>query len=435
MVDDEGMPGERGAALGLRAAWLRPAVAASGGEATLLLRVTAAARPGARTPVDLAMVLDRSGSMAGGKLDLAKAAVRLVMSRLQPEDRAAVVVFDDEADVVASLAPVTPRLGALTALGLREVEPRGSTALADGWALGCDELASDARAGRAGGRRRLRRALLLTDGQANVGEQRPEQLAARAMTLRRHGIGTTALGLGLGFNEELLATLAEAGGGNFEFVADPATLATFFARELGDLLATSALGATVQIDLPKRVEADLLNHLPCERRDDRLTIQLGDLPAGADLDLVLRLRHARSAVGSVRRATAILRWEDAATGQSGRDGVATPPLATVADAEVAGVAVDPVVAEAEALLVAAAEQREAARLDRAGRYAESRACVQVARLALAAAPQTARTVAVDRALLPMESAAPYGEQLRKEAYWDSSRRARGRDREAGPNAA
>ena len=435
MVDDDGMPGERGAALGLRAAWLRPAVAASGGVATLLLRVTAADRPGTRTPVDLAMVLDRSGSMAGGKLDLAKEAVRDVLGRLRPEDRAAVVVFDDEAELVAPLAPVTPRLCALTVLGLRDVEPRGSTALADGWAAGCDELSSRERAGRTGGRRRVRRTLLLTDGQANVGEQRPELLAARAMGLRRHGIGTTTLGLGHGFNEELLATLAEAGGGNFEFVDNPANLAAFFAREVRDLLATSALGATVEIDLPSRAEADLLNHLPCGRRGDRLTIELGDLPAGAEIDLVLRLRFARSAVGTARRATVTLRWEDAATGQPGRDGAATPPLATVADAEVAAAAVDPVAAEAEALLVAAAEQREAARLDREGQYAESRARVQVARLALASAPRTARTAAVDRSLAPLECAAPYGEQVRKEAYWDSSRRSRGRDREAGPNAA
>ena len=129
----------------VEARWQKPLIAASGGEATLLVRVLAAAvdeaEAGRAAPLDVAFVLDRSGSMQGDKLDLAKEGVDLAVARLRDADRAALIVYDDEVDTVQPLAPATPRLKASLRLALHGVDSGGSTYLSGGWIAGCHQLA------------------------------------------------------------------------------------------------------------------------------------------------------------------------------------------------------------------------------------------------------------------------------------------------------
>src|SRR5262245_49434984 len=157
----------------ITAAWDKRVVPATGGEATLLVRLkaadTAAQNGHRRAPVDVAFVLDRSGSMAGDKLALVKEAVSVAVGRLRDEDKTALVSYDHEVETLQHLDSATPRVKTAIRLALQGVDSRGSTNLSGGWLTGCDELSKGMTQADGGGPVRIRRALLLTDGLANVG--------------------------------------------------------------------------------------------------------------------------------------------------------------------------------------------------------------------------------------------------------------------------
>src|SRR5262245_284280 len=191
--------------LSIAVAWEKPVVPVTGGEATLLVRVKAAETAGQnghrRAPVDVAFVLDRSGSMAGEKLALVKEAVGVAIGHLRDEDKTALVIYDHEVETLQHLTAATPRVKTAVRLALQGVDAGGSTNLSGGWLTGCDELSN----GMGEGPVRIRRALLLTDGLANVGISRADELTKHAHELRRRGIATTTLGVGHDFDEDLLA--------------------------------------------------------------------------------------------------------------------------------------------------------------------------------------------------------------------------------------
>ena len=421
--------------------WERPVVVASGGEATLLVRVVAQPAPETASdrvaPLDVAFVLDRSGSMHGGKLELAKEGVDLAVARLRDHDRAALVVYDNEVDTVQALAAATPRLKASLRLALHGVDPGGSTFLSGGWVAGCQELAEAAPfPGEHAAATRIRRAILLTDGLANVGILDPGELARHAGALRQRGIATTTIGVGEDFDEGLLSAMAEAGGGNFQYVADPEGLRAFFAAELQELFSVAATGLTVTLTLPAGCSAALVSAFPVASCPDGLEVAIGDLPAGDEIDLVFTIQAGAGTAGEAIPVAITARWTDPRAAAR-REFDASPfPLRRVARHEVASTVPDPMVSERAALQRAAAERRAGLELDRAGRFAESRSRMEVAWNLLAAAPMTeaVRSDLAESALLAAEpSTGSYRSQLRKSAQHREDQRRRGRVDHVGKN--
>ncbi|MCU0483065.1 MAG: VWA domain-containing protein [Chloroflexi bacterium] len=198
----------------------------------LLVRVVAPAgdRRAERLPLTVALVLDRSGSMSGPKIALAKQAVDRALSALDDSDRVAIVVYDDQVDVVAPLAPARREAKSLARERLAAIDARGTTNLAGGWLAGCEQVAL----GQAG--ERVARTLLLTDGLANVGITDPAELERHAGELRRRGVATSTFGVGADFDEALLQAMAGAGGGHFYYIERPAQIPDLIASELGEAL-------------------------------------------------------------------------------------------------------------------------------------------------------------------------------------------------------
>jgi len=355
--------------------------------------------------------------------------VNVAVAHLGDADRAALVVYDNAVDVLHPLQPATSRAKAALRLALHGVDPGGATDLGAGWLTGCGELGrAIPDGGTDGAPVRVRRALLLTDGQANVGITDPGDRATHAHELRARGISTTTLGVGLDFDEALLAGMAEAGGGNFQFVDAPGDLRRFFDGELRGMLGVAAAGLSLSLTLPHGVRAYLVNAFPVERRGKRLTVALRDLPAGDVLDLVFTLRVAPGAVGTAHQVAVQVAWSDPAA--DARRTIAPPvaPLGLADAATVAATAVDPLAAEMAAAQRATAERREGLRLDRAGRHAESRDRMRSAAALLQAAPMTA-AIAEDLALTERyaeaAASAPYAEYDRKAGAFHNARRARG----------
>ena len=418
----------------VEARWEKSLVAASGGEATLLVRVVVPVASdigdGRAAPLDVAFVLDRSGSMSGGKLDLAKEGVDLAAARLRDADRAALVVYDNEVDTVQPLAPATPRMKAGLRLALHGIDPGGSTFLSGGWVAGCQELA-EAPMGHGDGERvtRIRRVILLTDGLANVGMLDPGELARHAGELRRRGIATTTVGVGADFDEGLLSAMAEAGGGNFQYVADPEQLRAFFATELQELFSLAATGFTVTLTLPLGVTANLVSAFPFEASGGSFEVAIGDLPAGDEIDLVFTVTAERGDIETTLPVVVSARWTDPRADARRERDVALDSLRRAAPEAIAAVVGDVLVAEQAALQRAAAERRAGLELDRAGRIAESRARMATARSLLSAAPATA-AVQFDlhaSALLAEDfNPSGYDSHVRKSAQFGESQRRRGR---------
>ena len=432
--DDSAAPrGDR--APRIEARWDKPLVAATGGEATLLVRVIAAAQDqteaGRAAPIDVAFVLDRSGSMRHGKLDLAKEGVDLAVARLRDADRAALIVYDNEVDVVQPLEAATPRLKASLRLALHGVDPGGSTFLSGGWVAGCHQLAeatpmpyTDPMATR------IRRVILLTDGLANVGILEPGELARHAGELRRRGIATTTLGVGQDFDEGLLSAMAEAGGGNFQYVADPEGLRAFFARELRELFSVAATGLTVTLALPPGLHVELVSTFPVESRGSAIEVAIGDLPAGDEIDLVFTVRVGHGAVGDVLPIDVTACWTDPRADARRELDASPAPLRRAEHSEIAAAEPDALVVERAARQRAAAEHRAGLDLDRAGRFEESRARMQNARQFLLAAPMTGDVqsdLEESNFLASAPSTHAYGSHVRKSAQHRNTLLRRGRE--------
>lgn len=194
-----------------------------------------------RTPVNVGLVIDRSGSMADGKLERAKEAATMALGRLGGEDYAAVVAYDHNVDVVIPARRVEGQRGLANAI--RALQPGGRTALYAGVEQGLREVRKFLST------RRVNRVILLSDGLANVGPATPGEMSALAREAARQGVSITTIGLGLGYNEDLMAKLAYTSDGNHAFVENADQLVEIFNREFGDARSIVAQDIIIEIEI------------------------------------------------------------------------------------------------------------------------------------------------------------------------------------------
>jgi len=318
-----------------------------------LLELTAPPAPKGpkRLPLHLSLVLDRSGSMSGRKLEVAKECAGWLARRLKPDDRLALVVFDDTVDLVAGLQLAGQQLHRAIA----SVFPGGSTNLSGGWLKGQEQLRA------VSGGQGPRKILLLTDGLANVGITHPEELVALAKRASDEGIGTTTIGFGEGFDEDLLTRMADAGGGNAHYAETPDEAPAIFAQEFAGLATLVAQNVSVEIRPGEKVEmVGVLNEYPQTRVPGGVQIALGDAYGEERRRVVFELRIPRLAeLGVAKFAEVVVRYVSVGAEIAAHE-LTMPITANLVSADEAAKAeADAEVTEEVAVLKAARAQEEA----------------------------------------------------------------------------
>ncbi len=269
----------------------------------LVITVTAPeAEVDRRMPVDVSVVMDTSGSMSGWhKIDYAKLAARELVQSLQPGDRVSLVTFSDRARVVLPAQSVGDKTGILTTID--RIHEGGGTNMYGGITTGLEEL----RGGESGYVRRL---LLLSDGHANVGISDSASLSSLARQASVADVSTSTIGLGLDFNEDLLASMADAGGGSYHFVDEPQQLAQIFGNELDTMTRTVARDVTVRMDLPRGVSVVDTYGYADSHDENGWRVYLGDIYAGQERKIVVRLDHPAASGGTLELADVTLDYRD-----------------------------------------------------------------------------------------------------------------------------
>ena len=222
-----------------------------------------------RTPVNVAMVIDKSGSMSGDRIRYAREAAILALQRLNADDIVSVVVYDSQVQVLVPATKMTRREDIIRAI--RRIEAGGTTALYAGVQAGAEEVCKFQTPGR------VNRVVLLSDGQANVGPQTPEALGRLGAQLAEKGLSVTTIGLGLGYNEDLMSRLADKSDGGHYFAESPNELASVFDREFDRALSVVAQEIRIEIILPKGIRPVRLLGREGTIKGQSVTIELGSV--------------------------------------------------------------------------------------------------------------------------------------------------------------
>ena len=329
----------------------------------VLIRITAPELDTSRfrSPLNLSLVLDRSGSMAGVKMVNARNAAMFCVDQMLPTDRLSVVAFDEHIDVLFPSEPVSNKHSMKDLIS--RIEARGSTALHEAWVRGGLTVSEKLIDGG------INRVVLITDGQANVGLTGTDEIVSQALGLYERGVSTSTIGIGDDFNEDLLMPMAHSAGGNAWHVVEPNDMQRIFQIELEGLVAQYA--HTVSLSLIPADGVRIADQLNDFELTETGRYRLPDLQSGSPLEVVVQLKVGPQAIGSS------LRLLDLRLGFTPQDAKAAEVLKEshtiqfVSQHEVEALPINYEVVKAVQFLMNARARNEAMRLIDRGQFSEA----------------------------------------------------------------
>ena len=291
---------------------------------TVTVRAPAVEGEAVRQPVNLAVVMDASGSMsAAGKIDYAKGAAKHLVQQMERGDSYSLVTFNDDATVVVGASDVSDPKRVMRRID--QVYEGGGTNLFAGMSHGDKQIRSALDSGEVG------RMVILSDGKANVGVTDPDSLARFAAEAASRGVSVSAIGLGVDYNEDLLARISDLGGGTYAFIDDPRELESVFSEELARSASLVARDTRVNIQFPAGVEPLEVIGWDAQRIDGGWSVFMGDVSAGSERKIVARVRIVGTELGDLEVADVRADYHD----------LLGDALATSRDSATARVTVDP----------------------------------------------------------------------------------------------
>ncbi len=241
-------------------------------------------QPEKKARVNLAVVLDRSGSMgAQMKLERAKEAAITALNMLSGDDLFSLVIYDDNAETIVPVTPATADMKGRIISHIREIRTGGSTALFAGVSIGANEVRKNCKENF------VNRIILLSDGLANVGPSSPQELGRLGASLIKEKISVSTVGVGSDYNEDLMTALSQNSDGNFYFVENSRDLPNIFSKELGSALQVAAKSIRVKIICPEGVKPKgILGH-ECRINGNTIEMSFNQVYSGHEKSLILQL--------------------------------------------------------------------------------------------------------------------------------------------------
>ncbi len=242
-----------------------------------------------RAPANVAIVIDKSGSMTGENIENARNAAIMAVNGLGPNDIVSIVAFDDRVAVITPATKVSDKEAIRRAIG--RIRPGGGTGLFAGVSKGANEVRKFLDKGR------VNRVILLSDGQANNGPSTPAELGQLGSTFAREGISVTTIGLGLGYNEDLMTQLAGFSDGNHAFVENPRDLARIFKQEFGDVGSVVAQEIDVTIRTKTGIRPIRILGREGEITNDMVHLRMNQLYSEQEKFVILEVQVPAGKVG------------------------------------------------------------------------------------------------------------------------------------------
>ncbi len=372
-----------------------------------------------RPTLNIGLVIDRSGSMQGQKMEYARQAACYAVEQLLASDRISVTIYDDKIDTLVPSTYATNK-----AQIIRQIEriyARNSTALHAGWVQGGIQVSAHLNS------EHLNRVILLSDGLANRGETNPDVIASDVHGLAKRGVSTSTMGVGDDYNEDLLEAMARSGDGNYYYIRSPQQLPNIFAQELQGLMATMGTTVTLGIEPQAGVEiVELFNDLDVNPNG---RFRLPNLIMGNPLDIAVRLK-----VPAMERETELcyfrLAWNSPE--QQDRQKIReTLRLPVVSSAQLEEFPFNSEVRQQVALMMTARAKKEAVRMVDRGDYDTASQMLQTTRQQLLDNPDLSMSAPEAEALADLDEELKSGQLLsyrkmsRHQSYSRSNLRSHG----------
>lgn len=366
-----------------------------------------------RRPLNLSLVVDRSGSMAGAKMDYTRQAAQFLVQHLGIRDRFSLVLYNDKVETLVSPDFVTNKDHINHQI--EQIRVYGTTNLSGGWLEGTQHVA------RHHAEDVLNRVILMTDGLANRGITDVKQLVTLARQKYEEGIVTTTMGLGNDFNEDLLMEIANAGGGAFYFIESPEVAPSIFEEELNGLLTLVGQNLTITVSPTELVtEITQLNAYPTQPQGKGVSFKLGDVFAQEVKTLLIELSiPSLSTLGEQRVATLHFEYDEIDGNTTKHLSREMPVMVKIAPSHELPPPPDATVAQSVLLLKAAHARQEAVQAADKGDYEGASRLLRTVAEAIDAVPITSdqlreeREALVDQANLLEQGAQSYSDYSRK----------------------
>jgi len=250
-----------------------------------------------RAPVNISLVLDKSGSMKGSNMEEARSGAIEAIRRLGPDDIVSVVTYDSTVQVLVPATKLTDK--DMVCRRISQIRAGGGTALFAGVSKGAAEIRKFADSDY------VNRVILLSDGKANIGASSPSELGSLGASFKKENISVSTMGLGPGYNEDLMIQLASRSGGNHIFIEDTAQLAGIFHEEFQTVLSVVAQEVSVAINVSKDVRPIRVLGREAEINGQQVITQLSQIYSEQEQYVVLEVEVPATSAGTATQVASV----------------------------------------------------------------------------------------------------------------------------------